>query len=98
MNLLPRDIQQIVYRYVHNCMYRLVRSEYHLKYVSKWSEETQYFENRGACKYALASWRICEDGTYQTWYNWNIIYDMLQCTSTNRTERGGSLGYLPKNY
>ncbi len=98
MDGLPRDVVMIVYRYVHNYRYRLVMSEYYLKYVTKWREETQYFMNDMSAKYALASWRICEGGTYQTRYNWDIIYDMLRCTSTDRSNRGGTPGYLPKNY
>ncbi len=98
MEQLPRDVWMIVYRYVHNYQYRIVRSQYHLKYVSKWNEHwCCYKDDRND---VIASWRTLQAYiNYRNYSHCPFVYDMLGFPKKHvPSNRGGYKGFLPKNY
>ena len=97
MDRLPRDIQLIVYRFVRNDMYKSVINQ--LKSICK-----PKFNGNDHVMYILAptlqwgaiGWRRFVKGTYRHESNGSMrIFDMYSC---NWSKKGGTLGYLPKNY
>ncbi len=97
MQVLPKDIQLIVYRYVHNFTYRCIIQQYTNEWVKEertddwgahWCEQCMCFEHNYN---GLANWRRLLEYTDRT-----LQYkctDILQFYS-----RGHTLHFLPKNY
>ncbi len=101
LNRIPRDIVNIIYRFVHSDTYYMVRIEYNTKYMPKWDDYYYYFQNSplpASGRYAVASWRLCIKGSYQNMHNGTNILDMLNSEICGPSRRGGTYGKLSKNY